>query len=168
MRWDRLFADLEASLDGAGRAGWDEEIAERERDERARIALAGRLLAGSGAAVRLVLSDGATVAGTVADAAGSWVLLDAPRGQVLVPLAAIAMIEGVGNAVATLTEVRRRMGVGTVLRELAESGGPVVVETLAGRWAGRIAAVGADHLDLVGDGSALTVPLASLLAVRSA
>ncbi|WP_062516021.1 hypothetical protein [Demequina gelatinilytica] len=168
MRWDRLFADLEASLDGVDRRGWDAEIAERERDERARVGLASRLLAREGASVRAVLVDGATVAGTVADAAGAWVLLEDPRGQVLVPLDAIAMIEGVGTAVAHLTEVRRRMGVGTVLRELAATGDPVAVDTSAGRWAGRIAAVGADHLDLVADRTVRTVPLASLLAVRPA
>ncbi|WP_062386506.1 hypothetical protein [Demequina iriomotensis] len=166
MRWDLLFADLEAALDATERGDVEAEIAERARDERAQVALAGRALAHVGGDVRIVLADGSVVAGALADAAGSWWLLDCAGGQVLVPCAAIAGIDGLGHAATAVGEVRRRMGLGVVLRELAESGGRVAVDTAAGRWEGVIAAVGADHLDLMAR-TTRAVPLAAILAVRS-
>ncbi|SEJ21194.1 hypothetical protein [Demequina mangrovi] len=167
MRWELLFADLEASLDAADRADLDVEIAERTRDERATVPLAGRLLAHPGVAVRLVLHDGAAIEGAVADAAGAWVLLDGAPGQVLVPLAAVSSCEGLGHGATEVGAVRLRMGVGTVLREIAERGDAVSVQTPGGRWHGRVAAVGADHLELASERGMRTVPLAAVLAVRA-
>ncbi|WP_062297627.1 hypothetical protein [Demequina maris] len=167
MRWELLFADLESRLDVAERAEVDAEIAERTRDERAAVALAGRLAAQAGARVRLVLRGGARATGIVADVAGAWVLLDAADGQVVVPLAAIAAVEGLGHGAAPLTEVRRRLSLASALREVADAGLPVAVESDGGTWRGTIASVGADHLDLVSEGTMRTVPLGAVLAVRA-
>ncbi|WP_062518593.1 hypothetical protein [Demequina silvatica] len=167
MRWELLFADLESRLEAAERADVDVEIEERTRDERASVTLAGRLAAHHGGPVRLVLRGGTEVRGTVADVAGAWVLIDAGDGQVLVPLAAVAAADGLGHAAAVLGEVRRRLTVAAALRELAEPGLAVTVETDGGRWRGYIGAVGADHLDLMTDAGPVAIASAALLSVRA-
>ncbi|WP_062528745.1 hypothetical protein [Demequina rhizosphaerae] len=167
MRWELLFADLESRLEAEERAEVEAEIAERTRDERAAVTLAGRLAAHAGGRVALVLRGGGRVAGAVADLAGAWVLLDTAEGQAVVPLTAVAALDGLGHGSAPLTEVRRRLTLASALRELADSGLPVAVETDGGTWRGVIRAVGADHLDLDAGGVARTVPLGALLAVRA-
>ncbi|MDN4474891.1 hypothetical protein QQX09_03360 [Demequina sp. SYSU T00192] len=167
MRWELLFADLESRLDAEERADVDAEIAERTRDERAAVVLAGRLAAHAGLPASVVLRGGGRAVGTVADVAGTWVLLDAPDGQAVVPLDAVAAIDGLGHASAPLTEVRRRLSVASALRELAEAGLPVRVETDGGAWRGVIVSVGADHLDLAVDSTMRAVPLGAVVAVRT-
>ncbi|WP_062291562.1 hypothetical protein [Demequina phytophila] len=167
MRWELLFADLESRLEVAERVDLDVEIEERTRDERAAVTLAGRLAAHRGGPVRLVLRGGSEVRGAVADVAGSWVLLDVGDGQALVPLAAVAAADGLGHAATVLGEVRLRLTVAAALRELAEAGLAVAVETDGGRWRGIIGAVGADHLDLVTDAGSVAIASAALLAVRA-
>jgi len=167
MRWELLFADLEGRLEAAERATLDAEIAERTHDERAAVSLAARLAGARGAEVALVLRGGRRVVGTVADAAGSWVLLRDGATEVVVPLAAVAAAEALPHRAAALGVVEGRLRVTTALRELAEAGGEVLVETDGGAWAGVVAAVGSDHLDLDGPGGRRAIALASLLAVRS-
>lgn len=167
MRWEMLFADLEARLAAAERSEVDAEIAERARDERAAVDLAARLAAARGAAVTLVLRGGSRVTGTVADAAGTWVLLEASASDALVPLAAVVAAEGLGHRAAPLGAVERRIGITSALRGLAQARAHVAVETEGGQWQGRIVAVAADHLDLDGFGGPRAVRLAALLVVRA-
>ncbi|WP_296666184.1 hypothetical protein [Demequina sp.] len=167
MRWELLFADLEARVDAAERADLDVEIAERTRDERAGIELAGRLVHARGESVTVTVRGGARVSGSIADAAGTWVLLATAGGDALVPLVAVAAIEGIGHRASPLTHVETRLPVSSVLRELAETRAAVLVETDGGAWQGRIAAVGSDHLDLDGPGGLRAIPLRAVLVVRA-
>lgn len=167
MRWERLFSDLEEHWGAVERAALDAEIAERARDERAAVTLGSRLAAAGDAPVGLVLRDGSRVSGRIADAAGSWVLLDAGAEEVLVPLAAVAAVESLGHRAVELGAVAVRIRMTTVLRSLAEARVDVVVVTDAALWPGVIAAVGADHIDLVSDGRTRAVLLDAILAVRS-
>lgn len=148
MRWDDLFADLEGRLAAQHAAELGDAVAERTRAERAAVELGGRLLAHRGA-VELVLRGGDVVVGEVADAAPAWVLLeDGPREH-LVPLAAIALVTGLGDVtVGDPGPVLNRLGLGHALRGVAQDRSLVRLLVAGRTVAGRVDAVGADHLDL--------------------
>lgn len=177
VRWEALFADLEAQL-----AASDEEAAqdgERARAEVARTELTDRLRAGVGAPVRLRLVDGTALAGVVRDAGAGWVLLAPEVGRVVVPTAAVAAVSGLSRALAPPAgQVARRLGLASVLRALARDRAGVLLHLPGHVVSGTIDRVAADHLDLaehpVGEPrrasavrEVLTVPLAAVVAVRS-
>lgn len=194
MRWDALFADLEAQMHAADAS--DEEVAGLVRAEVGRTELTDRLRGQLGAAVALQLTDGQWLRGTLAESGAQWLLLDlsdpTPGGlgaaagagaatrQALVPTAALQRVTGLGAAVgAPPGAVERRLGLGSALRALARDRAPVVVVLHGGELAGTIDRVAADHLDLavhpVGEprrASAVTdvaaLPFSAVLAVRSA
>ncbi len=58
MRWDQLFADLEAQWEAEARRDLDSEVADRTRRERATIGVYERLAVSVGAEVRLLLRSG--------------------------------------------------------------------------------------------------------------
>ncbi len=177
MRWDSLFADLEAQLEAERRTSLDAEVAERVRIERGSVSLRDRLRAHVGAA--LVLDVGRlTVRGTVA----TWgrTSSSSPKragGYAVVPLAALEAVSGLGRAVAPAPgAVLRRLGLASALRGLVRDRTEVRVLTASTEVRGVPAAVAADHLDLVplraGDrdapaGQARSVPLPAVRVVRS-
>jgi len=57
VRWERLFADLEASLEAEDRAGFEAEVGELGRAERAVLHLADRLHAHVGSVLALHLIE---------------------------------------------------------------------------------------------------------------
>lgn len=148
MRWDDLFADLEAGLDAAHAADRADEVAERTRAERARVGLADRLRAHDGRA-DVLLRDGGTVRGEVHDAGPSWLLLaDGPREHV-VPLHAVAAVSGLTDqAAAEVGIVLSRLGLAQVLRGISQDRSVVRLRVAGADLVGRVDAVGADHLDL--------------------
>ena len=177
MRWDDLFADLEAQLAGEHRAALDAEVAERVRIERGSVTLVDRLRAHVGAA--LVLDTGVlAVRGTVSEVGSDFVLLDDEGGgYAVVPVAAVEGVVGLGRAVAPAPgAVLRRLGLTSALRGLVRDRAEVQVLTATTEVRGVPASVGADHLDLVplraGDRDPVaagvrSVPLAALRVVRS-
>ena len=170
MRWEALFADLEAQLDASDAAGLAAEIADLTRAERATVDLAGRLRAAQGGPATIVVAGGDTVAGLLLEVAAQWVLVGDGVRRALVPLAAVAAVGGLAvRSAPSAGEVARRLGLGAALRALARDRVTVRVATDGGDLAGRIERVGADHLDLVaGPGAALwAVPFAALRVVRS-
>ena len=174
MRWERLFADMEAQVAAMHRAELRALAADLVRAERAAVALSDRLRASIGHHLRLRLRGGSLVIGTLVDAAPEWLLLaDGPVRRMLVPSAALVAVHGAGGQVAPPAgRVEGRLGLGHALRALARDRVPVSVETSAGSLTGRIERVGADHLDLVDGGqaagaSAWSVPFGAVLAVRS-
>ena len=66
MRWDRLFDDLEAQMDGDAQRERDLEVSDRTRRERAQLGLHERLTAHRGERVELTLAAGFRVTG------GDW------------------------------------------------------------------------------------------------
>lgn len=116
--------------------------------------------------------------GTVQEVGEGWVALRQSRSAqpAVVPLRAIGILEGLSSRARPAEEsLRSPLGLGSVLREIARDRSVVRLETTAGVVLGRIAAVGADTLDVLSlptgetsgvPGSArLTVTTASLLAV---
>jgi nucleotide-binding universal stress UspA family protein len=177
MRWEELFADLEAQLGFTRAYELDSEVADRVATERAGVAIADRLRAQGVAPVDVRLRGGEVLRGEVADVANDWLLLaEGPRRH-LVPQAALTAIGGLGaHAAPPAGEVLRRLGLGHALRALAVEGRSVQVVAGESTHLGRIVAVGQDHLDIAPDSEGLradrsagllAVPFAAILRVSS-
>jgi hypothetical protein len=151
MRWERLFADLEARLEAEERAVQAGDIADLVRAEHGRLALADRLRAHLGEILTWSLGSGdASLEGELLDVGADWVLVKSARGEALIPIVAVQFIGGLSRAARPEPgEVARRLGLGVVLRGLARDRA-VVDLRLRGdlRMTGTIDRVGADHLDL--------------------
>lgn len=81
MRWDDLFADLEAQADALAVAERAAEVDERARVEFGAVAVGDRLGAALGLPVRLDLLGDTAIAGTVARVGADWLLLDEGHGR---------------------------------------------------------------------------------------
>lgn len=179
MRWDALFADLEAQLEADRVAELASEVADRQRGEQATVALADRVRAHAGSALRFWLRDGTVVEGAVGDAAVEWVVVHDGRTQVLVPWTGVVSVTGLSRLAAPPAgQVLARLGLRHALRALARDRAAVRLLTEHGEVAGTIDRVGADHVDVaehaVGEPrrpgavrAVRTVRTAALLAVRS-
>ena len=149
MRWDALFADLEARWDAEGRAERDAEVADRTRREHASIELLTRL-AGHQGEVRVRVAAGVVLEGLVLDVGKDWVLLEIPlrRRQALIPMSAVRAIEGLGRR-SVSARTARRFGWGYAVRALARDRAVVQITDLDGTVVtGTIDIVGADYLEL--------------------
>ena len=189
MRWEALFADMEAQLAAAQAAELAAQVADLTRAERATVDLTSRLRAAQGAQVTVRVGTAESVPGTVLEVAPQWLLLgDGPR-RALVPLTALSAVGGLPVAAvaahgAAHGMVARRLGLGHALRALARDRTVVRVAVDGAELVGRLDRVGADHVDVTtvtadaaarrsparaaGHGSAAwTVPLAAIRVVRS-
>jgi hypothetical protein len=175
MRWEALFADMEAQLDAAQAADLVADVADLTRAELATVELRDRLRAALGAQVVVAVVGGEQVAGELLEVAAAWVLVGAGHRRALVPLASVVAVRGLGARSAPASgEVARRLGLGSALRALARDRVTVRVSTGGSELAGRIERVGADHLDLSAgiDGPPAAarlwaVPFAAVRVVRS-
>lgn len=150
MRWDRLFEDLEAQLGGEGARELDAEVADRTRRERALLDVHTRLLANvdtPGVGFRL---PGRVIAGTLVDVGPDWALVETvPHRPVVVVLAAVRGVTGLGPGARTPSVVAKRFGLGAALRAVSRDRAVVELADLDGHVAtGTIDVVGADHLEL--------------------
>lgn len=178
MRWHRLFADLEAQADAEERLDGAARTADLQRAEMAGITHADRLRNARACEVALALQDGTRIAGVLTEVADEWLLLDVAGREVVVPSAAVDVVDGLPVRASQGGGVAARLGLGHVLRGLARDRAVVVVRTRGGSLTGRIARVGRDHLDLEaaglgdGDGRGLarssSVRFAALLSVSAA
>ena len=172
MRWEALFADLEAQFDASDAADLAVEIADLTRAERATVELADRLRAAQGSHVTIVVAGGDAVAGQLLEVAAQWVLVGEGTRRALVPLGALAAVGGLAvRSAPPGGGVARRLGLGAALRALARDRVTVRVATDGFDLTGRVERVGADHLDLAvaAPGAVLwAVPFAALRVVRSA
>jgi hypothetical protein len=152
MRWDRLFDDLQAQLDGDGQRERDLEVSDRTRRERAQVGIHERFSAHRGLRVELRLTAGVLVAGRVADSGSDWVLVqDAGDRGCLVPFGAVVAINGMGvrAAAGSGAATAKRFGLGFALRGLSRDRAVVSLADIGGSvTTGTIDSVGADALDL--------------------
>lgn len=178
MRWERLFADLEAQFEAAAEAEFAGEVADRSRRELALVPLADRLRSSDGE-VQLGLGAGEVVRGVVVGSGPDWVLLADGGVETLVPLPAIGWIRGLSTAAEPSSSVvTARLGLGHALRGIArDRATTVVVLTSGDRVTGTIDRVGADFVDVAEHPldearrtaavqAVRTIPLASLAALR--
>lgn len=149
VRWQDLFADLEAQLLAEQRRELQAEVADRTRRERAEVTLLDRAARSVGQLVTVVTGAG-PVRGTLDDLGKDWLLLqEQGRHAALVPLASVTAIVGLAMRSDDDRGMGRRFGLGVALRAIARDRAAVAIHDIAGGLAtGTIDRVGADHLDL--------------------
>ncbi|MGM0929443.1 MAG: hypothetical protein ACQEXN_07025 [Actinomycetota bacterium] len=152
MRWDALFEDLEAQLHATDRLELEAEVNERARIEIAAVDLADRLRGQMGTQLRVRVGAHLRFDGTLAHVGSTWLVLNEGMRSVLVPLAAVQLIEGMGRHAAADESAARRLGLGSALRGLGRDRASVGVY-LAGNSGtaaaeGVIDRVGADSFDV--------------------
>lgn len=167
MRWDDLFADLQAQLHAAAETEAQWEVAELAETEIARTTMADRWRARRGQDLQVRLGDGSDRDGTVVDAATEWFVLARGGRRILVPGAAVVLVRPLGPSAPPPGRVERALGLGHVLRAMAHEHLAVGVCTLAGTYRGRLVRVGADHVDVATDGGVVTVAWRALVSVES-
>lgn len=174
MRWESLFADMEAQLEAARSAEAAAEVAELTRAERATVELQARLRSARGREITVRIGT-ERVAGVVLDVAVQWVLIGADPGRWLVPVASIDAVQGLAlHAASDPGVVDRRLSLGHALRAIARDRATVRVVLDGEDLVGRVERVGADHVDLApghvpARGAPLwAVPFRAIRAVRSA
>lgn len=153
MRWDRLFADLEAQLAAAGTAELESEIADRSRAEHGQIRFADRLRAADGQPLQVRVVGAGVIGGTLRGVGVDWLLMgSAPGGQVLLRLSAVVSVAGLGTATAAALDrglVHERLDFRRALRGLAVGRNQVRVRLVeGGTLVGTLDRVGADFVEL--------------------
>jgi hypothetical protein len=123
MRWEGLFADLEAQAAQLSAAGRDGDVEERTRTEFSQLGLIDRLRPAIGMPVTLRCRGGVSVSGSVRHVSKEWILLAEDAGrEALVPITAIATVVGLGRLSAvpnTMRQVESRLGLRHALRGVA-------------------------------------------------
>lgn len=176
MTWEEelfsLFDDLESQASAAYALDREAEIADRSRSEYAQVTLAGRLMASVGMELVVEIRGVGPVHGTLERVAKGWFLLSGPGVDWVVPQAAVGAVTGASDR--AVPEVAwsavARLGLGSALRRLAESGERCLLHRLDGiRLEGRVRRVGADFVEVVTGEPARVVLLAydALAAIQS-
>ena len=162
MRWDRLFADLEAAAD-------DEELLEREalvaelRDEEWARTSWRALVAGE---VELEVAGAGTLAGRVTFVNDRLVRLSSGRHEHVVACASVRALTGGEGRAAEPSPVHARLGWPHVLRRLRDEGEPCrVVTTTSTTLAARVDQVLADAVLVQVGQRRVLVPLDALAVV---
>ena len=182
MRWDDLFADLEAQADALDVADRGAEISERTRIEITAIGINERLRGAIGSPVRIQLGGGVVLVGTVQRAGSDWLLIDEGSGrEALVARSALRVVYGLGRLSAVPGSegpVLARMTLRSALRGIARDRSGVRVHLVDGEVLdATLDRVGADFVEMArhAPGEArrrsevrdvALVPFAALAAVR--
>ncbi|MCT1996698.1 hypothetical protein M3C58_00500 [Brachybacterium muris] len=179
MRFERIFEDLEGRFAHHEQQEMRAVSEDLTRAERAQLTLVDRLRGASGARLIVHLGAGMRIQGDVEDVAADWLLLRESAGSTLalVPIERIAAVEGLASRARPGDDSPLgTLGLGGVLRRIARDRASVRIETTIGALTGRIAAVGADSLDVqtlpTGEASAvpgstrITVSMDALVVLR--
>ncbi|TFV54040.1 hypothetical protein E4P41_20030 [Geodermatophilus sp. DF01-2] len=153
MRWQRLFADLQAEFDEAEAAAERAEDASRRRVETGTVRLVDRLAGALGRPVALRCRGAGDVTGVLVEVGADWLLLtDDARREVLVATSTVRTVAGLGRVTAAPEDagpVRSRLDLRRALRGLARDRSAVQVFLDDGSvHVGTVDGVGADHLEL--------------------
>lgn len=153
MRWERLFADLEAQFAAQSPDDDTAEAASRARYEHGRVLLIDRLRGSLGRQVTLSCRGTGDLTGRLVDVGVDWLLLtDAMGRELLVAAAAVRAVGGLGATTAPGAEagpVTRRLDLRRALRGLARDRAPVQCLLDDGsQLTGTVDRVGADFLEL--------------------
>ena len=152
MRWQQLFADLQAQFEEEEAAGVRAEAASRARAEIGSIRLADRLGGALGLPVTLGCGPAGQVTGVLADVGVDWLLVQDGGREDLVALAAVRTVSGLGRRTAMpepLGAVRARLDLRWALRGLARDRAAVQVVLDDGSiLTGTVDRVGADYVEL--------------------
>lgn len=176
MRWDALFADLEAQLHSASATQQESEIRDRSRTEQARVTVSQRLIGQVGRQLSISTRGGRAISGLLTNVGSGWVSLIVEGRSVVVPFPALQILRGLDRHTGQpLSGVEARLGLGSALRVLSRDRAVVAlwIGAPAGHVVGVIERVGADFLELgvAGGGEdrrpaqgrdVMTVPFASI------
>jgi hypothetical protein len=153
MRWQQLFADLEARFEAEQDAAERGETSSRGRHEVGALRWVDRVAGALGSPVVLLCRGAGPVAGTLSDVGSDWLLLIDDRGrECLVAAAAVRAVSGLGRRTAPAQEtgpVRGRLDLRRALRGLARDRAAVQLVLDEGTVLfGTIDRVGADYVEL--------------------
>ena len=152
MRWQRLFADLQAEMEAGEVAAERVEDASRARLEFGAIRLSERVGGAVGRELALRCRGAGELRGVLAECGAGWVLLvEAGGREVLVALPAVRAVAGLERttSVPDQGEVARRLDLRWALRGLARDRSAVqVLLDDGGALTGAVDRVGADFLEL--------------------
>ena len=151
---EALFADLEARADGLYLAERDAELADLSSGEYAEVTLASRLHACVGTTLVLTVAGVGRLQGRLLRVGSDWCLMAlVSSGQEwVVRLAAVEAVRGASDAAVNerARSVLARLGLRSTLREMAQSGMPIVVWQRDGTQSrGLPMRVGADFVEMV-------------------
>lgn len=150
MRWQDLFADLEAQLRHAELREQEVEVSDRTRRERASVSWTDRMAASIGADLQLTTPVG-PLRGRLDDLGKDWLLLADPRGSgaTVVPTDAVLTVAGATRGADADRGLGRRFGIGVALRAISRDRAVVQVQERSGSQViGTIDVVGADYLEI--------------------
>jgi hypothetical protein len=153
VRWDDLFADLEAQAGALELTERAAEVAEHTRIEVGRLRLVDRLRGADNLAVRVGCLGGVSVRGTVEAVGAGWLLLDEGSGrEALIRLEAVTTVAGLGRQSGVPREqgaVESRLGLRHALRAVARDRSSVRAGLIDGGTVdGTLDRVGADFVEL--------------------
>ena len=153
MRWQQLFADLQAQFEAEEVALEQAEAGSRMRAEVGAVALGDRLRGASGFPLVLGCRGAGTVAGVLREVGADWLLVEESSArQCLVSLAAVRSVAGLGRRTAApepAGPVRGRLDLRRALRGLARDRSAVQVVLDDGSvLSGTLDRVGADYVEL--------------------
>src|SRR4051812_701873 len=98
MRWQQLFADLQAQMEEAEAAEERSESASRARAEIGAVRLAERLRGAQGAFLALGCGGAGRVTGRLVEVGADWLLLEDEQARsCLVATAAVRWVGGLGR-----------------------------------------------------------------------
>jgi hypothetical protein len=182
MRWEALFADLDAQLDAAAAEQFADEVSDRSRREVARLHLADRAAVACGAQLSAGVAGAGVVSGRLLRSGPGWWLVTADGAELVVCTDAIGWVSGL-PALAAEPEgsapVARRLGLGYVLRGIAKDRSGVAVVLRDGTAVtGTLDRVGADFVDIAEHApgeprragsvrAARTVPFPAIAVIRA-
>ncbi|MGJ9405336.1 hypothetical protein ACHABQ_03305 [Nesterenkonia aurantiaca] len=182
MRWDALFADLEAQLEAAQTAEFDAALADASRLESSRLEFGERLRAHQDRPLVLQVVGGQRLQVRIMAVGADWLAGTAAAHSVLVPLGGILAVDGMDRAAARRepSATRRRLGITAPLRRLARDRAPVSAFGAEGVLAsGLIAMAGRDFVEITpapqdeplrrggGERSSRVIPLHAVAWFRS-
>lgn len=184
MRWDGLFADLEAQAEALELAERAAEVDERARLEIGRIRLLDRLRPAVGRPVRLRCRGDVTIAGPLRRVGPDWLLIDeGGEREALVVTAAVLGVSGLDRLSGvpdTEGVVESRLGLRHALRGIARDRSAVRITDQSGTTVdGTVDRLGADYVELAEHPAGelrrradvrdvVVLPLAALAVVRRA
>jgi hypothetical protein len=152
MRWQELFADLEAQARSLEHGDDQGELPDRIRGEIAQVTLMNRLRAQVSRQLSVSVQGVGDIAGSLQRTGADWILLSQAEEEIIVPLGAVLAVRNLPpdavspNSVGTVAGALRLTA---VLRAAARDRGAVIITRRDGlSLAGTPDRVGADFVDL--------------------
>lgn len=157
MRWDQLFADLEAQSAALAVRQRAAEVDELAHAELSRVMMVDRLLPSLGTMLTVRTAGDVRVLGLVGRVGPTWLLVDEGHGrEAVIALAQVLTVSGLGrlsSAPGAVSPVESRLGLASVLRAVARDRSGVRLHLRDGSAVeGTLDRVGADYLEIAAHG----------------